>query len=169
MAESKEELNSLLMKMKEESEKTDLKLNIQKTKITASGPIASWQIDRKQWKQQHFIFLGSKITSDGDYSHKIKRHLLLGRSSVQSLSRVQLFAIPWTETRQVSLSITNSQSPPKPMSIELVIPSNHLILCRPLLLLPSIFHSIRVFSNESAGQSIGVSASTSVLPINTQD
>ena len=104
----------------------------------------------EKWKRKHFIFLGCKITADGDYSHKIKRHLLLGRSSVQSLSRVQLFAIPWTETRQVSLSITNSQSPPKPMSIESVIPSNHLILCRPLLLLPSIFHSIRVFSNESA-------------------
>ena len=103
----------------------------------------------KQWKQQHFIFLGSKITSDGDYSHKIKRHLLLGRSSVQSLSRVQLFAIPWTETRQVSLSITNSQSPPKPMSIESVMPSKHLILCSPLFLLSSIFLSIRGFSNKS--------------------
>ena len=70
-------------------------------------------------------------------------------SSVQSLSRVQLSATPWTASRQASLSITNSQSPPKPMSIELVMPSNHLILCRPLLLLPSIFPSIRVFSNES--------------------
>ena len=71
-------------------------------------------------------------------------------SSVQSLSHVQLFATPWTTARQASLSITNSQSPPKPMSIESVMPSNHLILCRPLLLLPSIFPSIRVFSNESA-------------------
>ena len=71
-------------------------------------------------------------------------------SSVQSLSHVQLFATPWTEARQASLSITNSQSPPKPMSIVLVMPSNHLILCRPLLLLPSIFPSIRFFSNESA-------------------
>ena len=71
-------------------------------------------------------------------------------SSVQSLSRVQLFATPWTTAHQASLSITNSQSPPKPMSIELVMPSNHLIICRPLLLLPSIFSSIRVFSNESA-------------------
>ena len=66
------------------------------------------------------------------------------------LSRVQLFATPWTAARQASLSITNSWSPPKPMSIESVMPSNHLILCRPLLLLPSIFPSIRVFSNESA-------------------
>ena len=71
-------------------------------------------------------------------------------SSVQSLSHVQLFVTPWTATRQASLSITNSRSPPKPMSIESVMPSNHLILCRPLLLLPSIFPSIRVFSNESA-------------------
>ena len=71
-------------------------------------------------------------------------------SSVQSLSRVQLFATPWTAARQASLSITNSQSPPKPLSIVSVMPSNHLILCHPLLLLPSIFPSIRVFSNESA-------------------
>ena len=71
-------------------------------------------------------------------------------SSVQSLSRVQLIAPPWTTACQASLSITNSRSPPKPMSIESVMPSNHLILCRPLLLLPSIPPSIRVFSNESA-------------------
>ena len=70
-------------------------------------------------------------------------------SSVQSLSRIRLFAIPWTAARQASLSITSSQSPPKPMSIELVMPSNHLILCHPLFLLPSIFPRIRVFSNES--------------------
>jgi len=95
----------------------------------------------------------------------------LPRFSVQSLSRVRLFATPWTIARQASLSITNSQSPPKPMSIESVMPSNHLILCRPLLLLPSIFPSIRVFSNQlfaSGGQSIGVSASVSVLSKNTQ-
>ena len=71
-------------------------------------------------------------------------------SSVQLLSRVQLFVTPWTTTRQASLSITKSQSLPKPMSIESVMPSNHFILCHPLLLLPSIFPSIRVFSNESA-------------------
>ena len=71
-------------------------------------------------------------------------------SSVQLLSHIQLFATPWTAARQASLSITNSQSPPKLMSIELVMPSNHHILCCPLLLLPSIFPSIRVFSNESA-------------------
>ena len=70
-------------------------------------------------------------------------------SSVQSLSRVRLFVTPWTATCQAALSITNSRSPPMPMSIELMMPSNHLILCRPLLFLPSIFPSIRVFSNES--------------------
>ena len=71
-------------------------------------------------------------------------------SSVQLLSHVWLFVTPWTAARQASLSITNSRNPPKPMSIESLMPSNHLILCHPLLLLPSIFPSIRVFSNESA-------------------
>ena len=93
--------------------------------------------------------------------------------SVQSLSRVWLFAIPWTTARQASLSISNSWSPLKSMSIESVMQSNRLILCRPLLLLLSFFSSIRVFSDESAlcirCQSIGVSASTSVLPMNTQN
>ena len=94
-------------------------------------------------------------------------------SSVQSLSRVWHFATPWTTACQASLSITNSLSLLKLMSVESVMPSNHLILCRPLLLPPSIFPSIRVFSNESVLRirwpSIGVSASTSVLPMNTQD
>ena len=75
--------------------------------------------------------------------------LLFPWFSVQLLSRVQFFATPWTAARQASLSITNSQSPPKPMFIESVMPSSHLILCRPLLLLPSIFPSRGVFSNES--------------------
>ena len=80
MAESEEELKSLLMKVKEESEKVGLKLNIQKTKIMASSPITSWQIDGETVETvADFIFLGSKITADGDCSHKIKRHLLLGR------------------------------------------------------------------------------------------
>ena len=81
MAETKEELNGLLMKVKVESEKVGLKLNIQKMKIMASGPITSWQIDGKQWKQT-VILGGSKITVDGDYSHEIKRHLLLGRKVI---------------------------------------------------------------------------------------
>ena len=79
MADSKEELNILLMKVKEESEKAGLKLNIQKTKIMASGPITSWQIDGETMETvTDFIFLGSKITTDGNCSHEIKRHLLLG-------------------------------------------------------------------------------------------
>ena len=78
MAESEEELKSFLMKVKEESEKPSLKLNIQKTKIMASGPITSWQKMGKQWKQWLTLFWGSKITADGDYSHEIKRRLLLG-------------------------------------------------------------------------------------------
>ena len=76
--------------------------------------------------------------------------MFIGVSSVQSLSRLRLFVTPWATARQASLSITNSRSPPKPMSIESVMPSNHFILCRPFLVLPSIFSSIRVFSNESA-------------------
>ena len=80
MAESEEELKRLLMKVKEDSEKFGLKLNIQKTKIMASGPITSWQIDGETvGTVAEFIFLGSKITADGDCSHEIKRHLLLGR------------------------------------------------------------------------------------------
>ena len=80
MAEGEEELKSLLMKVKEESEKAVLKINIQKTKIIASGPITSWQIDGETVETvSDFIFLGSKITADGDYSHEIKRQLLLGR------------------------------------------------------------------------------------------
>ena len=80
MAESEEELKSLLMKVKEESEKVGLKLNIQKTKIMASGPITLWEIDEETAETvSDFIFLGSKITADGDCSHEIKRHLLLGR------------------------------------------------------------------------------------------
>ena len=94
MAESEEELKSLLMKVKEESEKVGLKLNIQKTKITAADPITSWQINREKMETViDFILGGSKITADGDCSHEIKRHLFLGRKvKVKLFSRVQLFA-----------------------------------------------------------------------------
>ena len=109
MAKSKEEIKSFMMKVKEESEKAVLKLNIQKYKIMAFGPI----------------------------------------SSVQSLRHVRLFATPWTIACQISLSITNSQSLLNLMSIESVMPSNHLILCHSHLILPSIFPNIRVFSDES--------------------
>ena len=126
--------------------------------------LRSWHLvsslDGKQMETMEtvtdFILGGSKISGDGDYSHEIKRRLLLGRkaktnlvSSAQSLSHVQLFETPWTAACQVSLSISNSQSLLKLMSIESVMPSNHLILCHPLLFPPSIFPSIRVFSSES--------------------
>ena len=89
MAESKEELKSLLMKVKEESEKAGLKLNIQKTNIMASGPITSWQIDGETMETvRDFIFLGSKITVDGDCSHEIKRRLLLGRKAMTNLDSI---------------------------------------------------------------------------------
>ena len=135
MGESEEELKSPLMKVKQESEKVGLNLNI-------------WQKNK---------------------DHGIQSYLF---SSVQSLSHVQLFATPWTAACQASLSMASSQSLLKLTSIESLMPSNNLILCHPLLLLPSIFPSIRVFSNESVlcirGQSIGVSASASVFPMNIQ-
>ena len=156
MAESEEELKGFLMKLKEESEKVGLNLNIQKTKIMASGPITSWKIDEETVETvSGFILGGSKITADGDCSHEMKRHLLLGRkvmtnlSSVQLLSRVRLFVIPRIAACQASLFNTISRSSLRLICITLVMPSKHLILCRPLLLLPSIFPSFRVFSNES--------------------
>ena len=89
MAERKEELKSLLMKVKEESEKVGLKLNIQKTKIMASGPITSWQIEEETMETvSDFIFLGSTITADGDCSHEIKRRLLLGRKGMTNLDSI---------------------------------------------------------------------------------
>ena len=89
MAEIKEKLKNLLMKVKEESEKAGLKLNIQKTKIMGSGPITSWQIDGETMEtEREFIFLGSKITAEGDCSHEIKRHLLFGRKAMTNLDSV---------------------------------------------------------------------------------
>ena len=89
MAESEEELKSLLMKVKEESEKVGLKFNIQKSKIMASGPIISWEIDGEIVKtMSDFIFLGSKLTADGDCGHEIKRHLLLGRKVMTNLDSI---------------------------------------------------------------------------------
>ena len=99
MAESEEELKSPLMKMKEESEKVGLKLNIQKTKIMASGPITSWQIDGETVETvADFIFLGSKITADGDCSHGIKRHLLFGMKVMADLDNM-------LKNRDIALSI----------------------------------------------------------------
>ena len=89
MTESEEELKNLLMKVKEESEKVGLKLNIQKTKIMASGPITSWQIDGETVETvADFIFLGSKITADGDCSHEIKRCLVLGKKAMTNLDSI---------------------------------------------------------------------------------
>ena len=89
MAESEEELKSLLMKVKVESEKVGLKLNIQRTKIMASGPTTSWEIDGETMEtMKEFIFLGSKITADGDYSHEIKRRLILGRKAMTNLDSI---------------------------------------------------------------------------------
>ena len=113
MAESEEELKSFLMKVKEESEKVGLKLNIQKTKIMASGPITSWEIDGETVEAvSDFIFWGSKITADGDCSHEIKRCLLLGRKVMTNLrlllscfSRVRLCATPEMTAHQAPLSL----------------------------------------------------------------
>ena len=88
MAESEEELKSLLMKVKEESEKVGLKFNIQKTKIMASGPITSWQIDGETVTEAGFTFWGSKFTADGDFRHEVKRPLLLGRKFLTSLDSI---------------------------------------------------------------------------------
>ena len=86
MAEGEEELKSLFMKVKEESEKVGLKLSIQKAKVMGYGPITSWQVDGESMETvRYFIFLGSKITADGDFSHEIKRHLLLGRKAMTKL------------------------------------------------------------------------------------
>ena len=102
MAEREEELKSLLMKVKEESEKADLKLNIQKSKIMASCPITSWQIDWETMETvRDFIFLGSKITADGDCSHEIKRSLLLGRKAMTSLDIVLKAEIALCQQRSV--------------------------------------------------------------------
>ena len=102
MAESEEELKSLLRKVKEESEKVGLKLNIQKTKIMASGPITSWQINGETVAD--FIFLGSKITADGDCSHELKRRLLLGRkvmTNLDSIKKQRHYFAWWTLQRSI--------------------------------------------------------------------
>ena len=112
MAESKKELKSLLIQVKEESEKVDLKLNIQKTKIIASGPVTSWQIDGETLETvSDFIFRGSKITADGDCSHEIKRCLLLGRKVMTNLHSI-------LKSRDITL----------PTKVRLVkaIPSSHV-------------------------------------------
>ena len=114
MEESEEELKSLLMKVKEESEKVDLKLNILKMKVIASGPITSWEIDGETVSD--FMFLGSKITADGDCSHEIKRHLLLGRKVMINLYSIviQYFIdiTPFNVTTKQCLSLSQSCTSP---------------------------------------------------------
>ena len=126
----------------------------------------SWNSHKQS---QTFVMIAEQIIKSKTFLYMSS----LQFSSVQLLSRVWFFATLWIAARQASLSITNSRSLPKFMSIKSVMPSSHLILCHPLLLLPSILPSIRVFYNESGlhmrWQSIGVSASVSVLPMNTQD
>ena len=134
--------------------------------FSPSGDLPNPEIERASLSRLHWQAGSLPLASPGKPCQRIRVLLLLrghplgfltsktgvleGLSSVQSLSCVRLLATPWTAARQTSLSITNCQSLPKPMSMESVMPFNHLILCHPLLLLPSIFPSIRVFSNESA-------------------
>ena len=141
------------MKVKEESEKVSLKLNVQKTKIMASGPITSWEIGGETVET---VFWAPKSLQ-----------MVTPFSSVQSFSHVRLFATPWTASCQASLSITSSWSYSNSTSIESVMPSNHLILCRPLQSFPASgsFPMSQFFA--SGGQSIRASAS--VLPMNIQD
>ena len=177
MAERKE-LKSLLMKVKEVSEKVGLKFNIKKRKIIASGPFTSWQTMEKQWKLTDFIFLGSKITADGDCSHEIKRCLLLGEkkklwpsSWVQSLSCVQLFVTPWTAARQASvhhLLLELAQTHVHCVS-DAIQPSHPLLSPPPpafsLSQHQGFFQMSQFFA--SGGQNIGVPVS--VLPMTIHD
>ena len=144
------------MRMKEESEKAGLKLNIQKTKIIASNPIASRQIEGENVEAViDFIFLCSKITADGDCSHEIKRHSFIVKKAMTSLQFSSVAGLCPTLCNPM-----NRSTPGLPVHHHLPeftqthvhrvgMPSSHLILCRPLLLLPPIPPSIRVFSNES--------------------
>ena len=131
------------------------------TQLWSNWPARIWKLEGRWWfnptdmgnsSKEGIGYTKTSLNSSTclEVAQTQKKHSNFQFSSVQSLSRVQLFETPWTAAHQASLSITNSQSPPKPMSIESVMPSRHLILCHPFLLLPSIFPSIRVFSNESA-------------------
>ena len=138
-----QKLKSLLMRVKEESEKTGIKLNIQKTKIMASGPITSWQVDGeiKQWE---ILFWGAPeslqmMTAAIKLKDTCSLEDKLWQTFLQLLSCIWLFRNLWTAACQASLSFIISQSLLKLMSIELVMPSNHLTLCHPHLLLPSVF------------------------------
>ena len=178
MAESKDELKSSLMKLKEESEKVGLKLNIQKTKIMASGPITSWEIDRESMETvRDFILLVSKITVDGDCSHEIKRLLLLERKAVTDLFQFSC-SVMSDSLRPYELQHTR---PPCPSPTPGVYPNScplsrwcHLTIsssdvpfscCLQSFPTPESFQMSQLFA--SCGQNNGVSASTSVFPMNT--
>ena len=165
MAENEEELKSLLMKVKEESDKAGLKLNIQKRKIMASSPITSWQIDGETMETvTDFIFLGSKITADGDCSHEIKRHLLLGRKAMNNLDSI-LKSRDITLLTKVCL-VKAIVFPAVMYASELDI---HTDGAEDLQSFPASgsFPMSQLFA--SSGQSIGVSALAAVLPMSIQD
>ena len=134
----------------------------------------NWKWSSKRWQDWTTPYKSMNQWMAMGKFHSYDYHIYCcGQESPRRNGVVQLFVTPWTAACQASLSITNSQSLPKRMSIKLVMASNHLTLCHPLLLLPSIIPSIRVFSSDSVfstgGQSIGASASASVLPMNIQD
>ena len=182
MAKSEEELKSLLMKVKAESEKVGLKLNIQKTKIMASDPITSWEIDGETVETvADFILGGFKITADGGCSHEIKRHLLFGRKVMTNLSSVHFSRLVVSSSLRPHESQhirppypspspgVHSDSRPSspwyhPAISSSVVP---FFSCPQSLPASESFPMSQFFT--SGGQSIGVSASTSVLPVNTQD
>ena len=178
-AESEDEFKSFLMRVREESEKAGLKFNIQKTKIMASVPITSWQIEGEELEAvTDLILLGSQITVDSECSHEIKQHLLFGRKAmanvivVQSHNHVQLFATPWTAALQASLSFTISQSLLKLMLIESVMHTTISSSVAPfsscLQSFPASGPFLMSWLFESGGQSIGASTSATVLPMNIQ-
>ena len=181
VAENEEELKSLLMKVREESEKVGLKLNMQKSKIVASGPITSWQREGETMETVTDFILGGapKSMQMVTAAMELKKCLLLGRKAMTNL-------VQFSSVAQSCLTLCdpmNHSTPGLPVhhqlrsslrltSIESVMPSSHLFLCRPLLLLPPIPPSIRVFSNESTLRmrwpSTGVSALASFLPKKSQ-
>ena len=162
MAES-EEVKSLLMKVKEESEKVGLKLNIQKTKIMASSPITSWEIDVETVAD--FVFLGSEITADGDCSHEIKRRLLLRRKVMTNLlllllgrvSHVQLFTTPWTAAHQAPPSIEFSRQeywsglplPSLMTNLDNILKSRHITLSTKVHLVKAMVFSVVMYGCEN--------------------
>ena len=182
MAESEEELKSLLMKVKEESEKAGLKLNIQKAKMMASSPITSWQIDEETMETvSDFILLGTKVTADGDCSHEIKSCLVLGRKAMTSLSSDQFSSLVMFDSLRPH-GLQHAR-PPCPSPTPRVYPNSCQLSwwCHPTISSSVVpfFSCHRSFPESgsflmsgffaSGGQIIGVSPSASILPINIQE